>query len=442
MSQEVQQYIEWFRYSSAYINAHRNKVFVILITGEALADTNLPNIVYDISLLNSLGVKLVLVHGARPQITAALKNVGIEARYHKNLRITDPESLEPIKETVGRLGIEIEAQFSLGLVNSPMHGADIKLSRGNFITAKPFGVHDGIDFHNTGLIRKVQREAIESQLSQGSIVLLSNLGYSSTGEVFNLSAEQVAMETAKALQADKLILFVPGQGVMDSESKLIHSLSPTDARRYLKEQNAVVNSQQKVVYDALAAAVKAIEGNVHRVHLISHQQNGALLQELFTREGTGTLVSADSLEELRQATVEDVGGILELIKPLEQAGTLVQRSRELLETEVSNFKVVSWEGMLIACAALYPMENASGEIACIVIHQDYQKQGLGHRLLTSLEQEARSLGLSRVFILTTAATHWFLENGFSESSVEQLPDSKQQLYNFQRNSKVLMKTLR
>lgn len=441
MSKEVQQYIEWFRYSSAYINAHRNKVFVILLPGEALADANFPNIVYDISLLNSLGVKLVLVHGARPQISAALQKAGVQSQYHKNLRITDAYSLDPIKDTVGRLGIDIEAQFSLGLVNSPMHGADIRLCRGNFVTARPFGVHDGIDFHNTGLVRKIQRESIEKQLALGNSVLLSNLGYSSTGEVFNLSAEQVAMETAKALQADKLIMFIPGQGVLDRENNLIHSLSPDDTARYLKDQTDSVSPEQELINDTLTAATNAINGNVHRVHLISHQQNGALLQELFTREGTGTLISNDSLQELRQATVEDVGSILELIKPLEQNGTLVQRSRELLETEVANFKVVSLEGMLIACAALYPMENASGEIACIAIHPDYQNQGLGQRLLTNLEKEAANIGLTRIFILTTAATHWFIENGFSEATLNELPEARKQLYNFQRNSKVLLKAL-
>ncbi len=441
MSNEIEQYIEWFRYSSAYINAHRNKVFVILITGEALADQNFPNIVYDISLLNSLGVKLVLVHGARPQITAALQKNGVESHYHNNLRITDSESLESIKETVGRLGINIEAQFSLGLVNSPMHGADIKLCRGNFITAKPYGIHDGIDFQHTGLIRKVQRKAIENQLSQGNIVLISNLGYSFTGEVFNLSAEQVAMETAKALQADKLIMFVPGQGVLDDAGALINSLSPSGAHQYCNEHAESIDQHQKLINDALAAAVNAIEGAVHRVHLISHQKDGALLQELFTREGTGTLISDDSMEQLRQATIADVGGILELIKPLEQSGTLVQRSRELLEIEVANFKVVALEGMLIACAALYPKENASGEIACIAVHPDYQKQGLGRRLLSSLEREAKRLGLSQVFILTTAASHWFLENGFNESKVDELPDSKKGLYNYQRNSRILVKAL-
>lgn len=441
MNKDTQHYIEWFRYSSAYINAHRGKVFVILITGEALADDNFANIVYDISLLNSLGVKLVLVQGARPQITQALRNAGIELHYHRNLRITDPASLGPVKETVGRLSIDIEAQFSLGLVNSPMHGADIRLARGNFITARPYGIHDGIDFCNTGLVRKIQAEAIERRLAAGEIVLLSNLGYSPTGEVFNLSAEQVAMETAKALNADKLLLFIPGQGVLDDSGVLIDSFSPDSAEDYLRKHSGSADAQQKVTNDALSAAVNASRAGVKRVHLISHQQNGALLQELFTREGNGSLVSDDSFEELRPATEQDVSAILELIRPMEQAGLLVQRSRELLETEFANFRVVSLEGMLIACAALYPIDDISGEIACIAIHPDYQKRGLGRRLLGSLEKAARGHGMNRAFILTTAATHWFLENGFRLASIDELPESRKQLYNFQRNSKVLVKDL-
>jgi amino-acid N-acetyltransferase len=439
MQQEIPQYIEWFRFSSAYINAHRNKVFVILITGEALEDENFPNIVYDINLLNSLGVKLVLVHGARPQISAALASAGIDSTFHNELRITDSASLDTIKQTVGKLSIEIEALFSLGLVNSPMHKADINLCRGNLITAKPFGIHDGIDFCNTGLVRKVQKQVIEKHLAQGNIVLLSNIGYSPTGEVFNLSAEEIATETAIALNAEKLILFVPGKGVLDSENKLITSLSIDDARNYLKQLEPIESEDQSVISHALNAAIKAAEGKVHRTHLISHKLNGVLLQELFTREGTGSLVSDDSFEELSEAQIDDVGGILELIKPMEQAGTLVKRSREILETEVSNFKVVTYEGMVIACAALYPLDDHCGEIACFAIHPDYQNKGNGNRLLNSLEQDARDKGMSNVFILTTAATHWFLENGFSESTVEELPESKKQLYNYQRNSKVLIK---
>ena len=271
MKQDIPQYIEWFRYSSAYINAHRNKVFVILLTGEALADDNFPNIVYDINLLNSLGVKLVLVHGARPQITSALSSAGIDSTFQDDLRITDSASLETIKQTVGKLSIDIEALFSLGLVNSPMHKAAIQLCRGNLITAKPYGIHNGIDFFNTGLVRKVQKRAIEQQLAQGNIVLLSNLGYSLTGEVFNLSAEEIATETAMALNADKLILFVPGSGVTDDQDNIVASLKIDDARNYLQQHKQDDSQDQTVIRHALNAAIKAAEGNVHRVHLISHR---------------------------------------------------------------------------------------------------------------------------------------------------------------------------
>ena len=441
MSKSIPKYIEWFRYSSAYINAHRNKVFVILLTGEALADRNFANIVYDISLLNSLGVKLVLVHGARPQITKALAAAGINSAYHKDLRITDAASLAVVKQVVGQQSIDIEARFSLGLVNSPMHGADIKLSRGNFVTARPYGVHDGVDFCNTGLVRKVQAAAIEQQLSNRNIVLISNLGYSTTGEVFNLSAEDVATEVAIALKADKLILFVPGQGVQDSEGNLVTTLSPADAKAHLSADLSKESAERVCVDHALKAAIRASENQVHRTHLISYQQNGALLQELFTREGTGSLVSQDDFEELRAATIADVGGILELIKPLEETGILVQRSRERLETEIENFRVIVFEGMVIACAALYLLENNSAEIACIATHPAYQKLGRGDRLLSRLEADARKLGLQKVFILTTVATHWFLEHGFSEVSVNDLPEKKKQLYNYQRNSKVFAKKL-
>lgn len=438
---KLPKFIDWFRNTSAYINAHRNRTFVILVTGEALAHANFANIVYDINVLHSLGVKLVLVHGARPQISAALAEAGIESRYHHDLRVTDPASLPVIKSVVGRLSIEVEAQLSMGLVNSPMHNADIQFCRGNFVIARPVGVRDGVDLLNTGLVRKIQAQAIEQQLNQRNLVLLDNLGYSATGEIFNLSAEAVATEAAIALKADKLILLVPSAGVLDNEGDLMPSLTSAEARQYLNGNGVRTTDDQLCTQLALQSAIHASEHGVPRTHLISYRTNGALLQELFTREGKGTLVTREPAEQLRSATIDDVGGILELIKPLEDDGTLVHRSRELLEMEIGNFKVITYEGMIIGCAALYPMEGHSGEIACIATHPSYQKEGRGDRLLSSLEAEARKFGLKRVFILTTVATHWFMERGFKPGSVSDLPERRKQMYNFQRNSKVFVKAV-
>lgn len=435
------QYIDWFRHSSSYINAHTRKVFVVLLPGEAIAHENFTNIVHDITLLHSLGVKLVLVQGARPQISAALESAGIDSSWHGDLRITDSISLQHIKQVVGALSIDVEALFSMGLANSPMHNADLKLARGNFITARPLGILHGVDYALTGVVRKVNAAAIQQLLDSQNIVLLPNLGYSPTGEVFNLSAEEVATAVAIALKAEKLILFVPPQGLMDDQGEIISAINPSSAQEALAHVATREENKANGVLPALNAAIRACRHNVPRSHLISFEHNGALLQELFTRDGSGTLVSKESFENLRRATIDDVGGILELITPLEEAGVLVHRSRELLEAEIDFFFVIECDGMIIACAALYPLDDVSGEIACIAIHKDYQQSGRGEHLLGALEAEARKSGMSQVFVLTTQTTHWFQEKGFVPVTVEQLPEKKQKLYNYQRNSKALRKPL-
>lgn len=432
--------IEWFRASTKYINAHREKTFVVLLSGEALADKNLSNVVYDLTLLHSLGVKLVLVHGARPQITAALEQKGKQSSYHKNLRVTEADCIETVMQVVGGESARLEALFSMGGNNSPMQGSDIRLSRGNFVTAKPVGIHDGVDYHYTGTVRKIQTKSIEQQLAQNSIVLLSNLGYSLTGEVFNLTAEEVATEAAIGLEADKLIFLIPQAGVVDDDGNLVASLNAEDAERYAsslsqRDANSISISR------ALTACLHAYNNNVHRSHLISFKDNGALIRELFTREGNGSLISGDNFDKLRDATINDVAGILKLIQPLEENGSLVARSRELLENEIENFKIIELEGTIIACAALYPNGPEFGEVACIAIDPNYQKTGYGDRLLTSLETEAREKSLRKLFVLTTVASHWFLEKGFAEGQLSDLPEQRQQLYNFQRKSKVLIKEL-
>ncbi|GAB5498474.1 MAG: amino-acid N-acetyltransferase [Pseudohongiellaceae bacterium] len=433
--------VEWFRASAAYINAHRGKTFVVLLSGEALQDDNFDNIIYDLSLLRSLGVRLVLVHGSRPQITASLEAAGLVSEYHRDLRITPAASLERIKPVVAGLSVELEARFTMGLSNSPMHGADIRLVRGNFVTAKPVGVHNGVDYQYTGKVRRIHHQAIQKQLAEDNLVLLSNLGYSVTGEVFNLSAEEIATEAAIALGAEKLILLVPTAGVINSEGELVTALSEADARAFRDTLAEASDADSQCISHALGAALHAYSNGVHRSHLISFRENGALLKELFTRLGHGSLLSKDSFDLLRPASVTDVPGIIHLIEPLEAAGTLVERSRERLENEIDNFQVIELEGSIVACAALYPITEAAGELACIAIDPGFQRHQLGGRLLASLENLARRRGLSELFVLTTVAAHWFLERGFSESSPAALPEQRQRLYNLQRNSKVFVKKL-
>ena len=444
---DIKQYVNWFRHSTPYINAYRGKVFVILLPGEALAHDNIFNIAHDITLLNSLGVKLVLVHGARPQIDAALEQAGIKiemkdkvtSQMRSTVRITDAASLEIIKQVVGRLRIDIEAIFSMGLINSPMHGADLTLTSGNFVMAKPFGIQNGVDYGLMGEVRKVEVDAIRKQLDNGNIVLLPSLGYSPTGEVFNLTVEDVASATAIALKADKLLIYGEEAGILDQDGERISKLSAEEALALIKQKIETNGIDEEL--RNLELSVKACSATVKRSQVICYEDDGALLIELFTRDGIGTLITQELYEQLRPATIKDVGGILELIEPLEEEGVLVHRSRELLEAEIEQFVVIEREGMIIACGALYPQDSDNGEIACMATHPEYRNNNRGQMVLEQIEKNARKLNLTNLFVLTTKSPHWFVERGFVASSVDELPEKKKSLYNYQRNSKIFVKPL-
>jgi amino-acid N-acetyltransferase len=434
------QYVKWFRHSSPYINAHRGKTFVLMLEGDAIADDNFSHIVQDIALLNSLGVRLVIVHGARPQIDQALNVLNIKSQFHGDLRITDQAALNAVRAAIGIVKSDIEARLSIGLPNTPMHGARIRVVSGNFVTAKPKGVIDGVDFQHTGEVRRIDRRAIGQQLDQGNIVLLSSCGYSPSGEMFNLAAEDVATQAAISLAAEKLILMgedegLPAINTADKNDTGIISQITTDELSQLIDS---LSGEHKMHAQSSLTAVKA---GINRAHLLSHKIDGALLQELFTHEGAGTLITAGDYEQLRQANIEDVGGILELLTPLEEQGVLVRRSRELLETEISRFNVIERDGMIIACAALYPSSTELAELACVAVSSEYRSGQRGDRLLNALSAQAKAENINKIFVLTTRTAHWFMERGFSEADISALPKERQSLYNFQRNSKIFIKKL-
>lgn len=430
-------WLHGFRHSSPYINAHRGRTVVLTLGGEALAHDNLINIIHDITLLSSLGIKLVVAFGARPQIQQRLDEAGLESRFHEGLRATTETELPVVIEAAGALRARLERHLSMGLVNSPMHGARIRVSSGNLITARPVGVLDGMDYGLTGRVRRVDVTGIKSLLDLGHIVLLPPLGYSPTGDVFNLSYEDVGSQVASALNAEKLIIFTGTDGVIGGDGELIRELAVGEARNLLAS-----GSLQGHAAALLRAACDACVRGVRRSQIISYSRDGALLQELFTRDGAGTLVSDDNYEQIRQARVEDIGGILELIQPLEEQGILVRRSRELLETEVDQFTVVERDGTVVGCAALssYPAEKA-GELSCFAVDSSYRKAGRGDEILARVGQLARQQGLTHLFVLTTQTEHWFRERGFVPATVEELPGPKLANYNARRNSKVFVKSL-
>jgi amino-acid N-acetyltransferase len=437
-SDRHQQFIDSFRHSAPYIHAHRDRTFVIVFGGEAVEDRQFPELVHDIALLHSLGIHLVLVHGARPQIETKLVAAGIHMEYSNGLRITSDAALQCVKEAAGTVRVEVEALLSMGLANTPMSGAHIGVSSGNFVTARPLGVRNGVDYCHTGEVRRIDGPAIRQHLAERRIVLLSPLGYSPTGEVFNLSAEEIATRTATELHADKLIMLAEGFNRHRRGGNKVTQLS-------MREADALLHSRRKLDEADkrhLLFAIQACRQQVRRIHLLDRHINGALLLELFTRDGLGMLITDEAYEGIRAATIDDVGGILELIKPLEEEGVLVKRSRELLEMEIGYFLVIERDGAIIACAALYPGKRESlAELACLAVHADYRNEGRGDALLQAIESRALKHGINRLVVLTTRTAHWFRERGFLPGDTSHLPDARKALYNYQRNSKVFYKPL-
>ncbi len=433
--------VQGFRHSVPYINTHRGKTFVIMLGGEAIEHENFSSIVSDIGLLHSLGIRLVVVYGARPQIDANLAAHKHEPLYHKHIRVTDAKTLELVKQAAGLLQLDITARLSMSLNNTPLQGAHINVVSGNFIIAQPLGVDEGVDYCHSGRIRRIDEDAIHRQLDSGAIVLLGPVAVSVTGESFNLTSEEIATQLAIKLKAEKMIGFCSSQGVYNEDGQIVSEMFPNEA------QSRVESLEEEGDYHSgtvrfLRGAMKACRSGVRRSHLISYQEDGALLQELFSRDGIGTQIVMESAEQIRRATINDIGGILELIRPLEQQGILVRRSREQLEMEIDKFTVIQRDNLTIACAALYPFqEEKIGEMACVAVHPDYRSSSRGEVLLERIAAQAKQMGLSKLFVLTTRSIHWFQERGFTPVDIDSLPESKKEMYNYQRRSKVLMADL-
>jgi amino-acid N-acetyltransferase len=431
------QFVQWLRSVAPYIHAFRGKTFVVAFPGELVMAGALPVLAQDLSLLHALGIRIVIVHGSRPQVEEQLALRNVEARFHQGIRITDAAALECAKEAAGELRLDIEAAFSQGLPNTPMAHAEIRIISGNFVTARPIGIIEGVDLELTGVSRKIAYETIQPILNAGGLVLLSPLGFSPTGEVFNLTMEDVAVAASIALRADKIIFITETPMMTDMAGAEIHELSSHQAR-------AIIDSgclpPDSAFY--LRHAMKACSSGVPRAHVVPFSLDGSALLELFTHDGVGTMISSQNLESLREASIDDVGGILKLIEPLEADGTLVKRGRELIEREIDYFSVIEHDGVIFGCAALYPFpEEQMAEMACLTVNPEVQAQGDGERLLKHMENRARAEGFKKLFVLTTRTAHWFIKRGFVPATVDALPKDRQHMYNWQRKSVVLVKTL-
>lgn len=434
---DLAQFVRWLRAVAPYLHAFRGKTFVIGAPGELFADGHLTTLVQDLALLQVMGMKIVLVHGSRPQVQQQLDLKGVPSRFADGIRITDAASLECAKEASGELRLDIEAAFSQALPNTPMGNARVRVVSGNFVVARPVGIVQGVDFEHTGIVRKVETDIIKFALDAGAVVLMSSLGFSPTGDAFNLAMEDVAAAVAVALDADKLVYLTEVDALRDDNGLVVTEMSEADAQRRL---DAKTLQAEQAYY--LNHALKACRGGVARAHLVPYQQDGSLLLEVFTHDGVGSMVVEEALESLRDATLDDVAAIVSLIEPLERDGTFVPRGRTAIERDIDHFVVIQHDGVIFGCAALYAYPHAKiGEMACLMVSQSTQNKGDGERLLRCIEQRARAQGLDRLFVLTTRTSHWFQKRGFAPATIEDLPAERQQRYDWARRSQILIKRL-
>ncbi len=425
------QFIHFFRQAAPYIHQHRGKTFVFCIQDDETTQGVLKPLLHDIALLHSLGVRVVLVFGVRHTLNSRLDN----QHFHQNRRITDARTIRKIQEIVGAHGIQIQSILSMGLANSPMQGASIQTISGNFIIAKPLGVRDGVDYGLSGEIRKVRADALSKHLEEQHIAVIPPLGYSSTGEVFNLTTEEVAGAVATAIQADKLLFFSNELPTLNthSEGKVISAREAQETAKQVDEM---------LLKTVLSVSAEACQKGVKRVHLIPKTTDGAALAELFTRDGIGIMITDEAYDRIVQANNDDIPSLLELIRPLEKQGILVRRSRELLESEIACFNLMKRDNSVIGCAALYPyLEERMGELGCVAVSTEYRQHGLADKLLQHVEQKARQQGINKLFCLTTHTSHWFMERGFEPATLDDLPKKKQAFYNHGRSSKPYVKRL-
>jgi amino-acid N-acetyltransferase len=440
-------FVPWFRSVAPYIHMHRGKTFVVAVCGEAIAAGKLTTIAQDLALIQSMGVKIVLVHGFRPQVNEQLAAKGHAPKYSHGIRITDGVALDCAQEAAGQLRYEIEAAFSQGLPNTPMAGATVRVMSGNFITARPVGIVDGIDFKHSGVVRKVDTAGIMRTLDMGAMVLLSPFGFSPTGEAFNLTMEEVATSVATDLQADKLIFLTEIPGLALDPSQPLSEDNPIDTELPLAAAEKLLASLPGAQLPTdtafyLQHCVKACKSGVERSHILPFATDGALLLEVYVHDGIGTMIVDEKLESLREASPDDVGGVLQLIEPFERDGTLVKRDRTEIERDITNYSIIEHDGVIFGCAALYPYaESRTAEMAALTVSPQSQSQGDGEKLLKRVEQRAKAAGLDSIFVLTTRTMHWFIKRGFVQVDPDWLPEARKRKYNWDRKSQVLVKKL-
>lgn len=425
-----------FREAAPYIQYLRGKTIVIGIASSLLDSANLNDMVADFNLIAALGARLVLVHGCNTQINALCALNAHQSDFHQHRRITDLTVLQYAKQVCGQIQFDLQAALSLGYTQSPQKPPRLRTVTGNYLTAKPLGILDGVDMQYTGTVRKVDAQAIVQSLDTQAIVIISPIAASPIGQSYNLSMPDTAQAVAVALQAEKLIFLTEESGIFDAQKQLLSNLTAQEAEQLLTQTLAL--PQQRAL---LSTAIDALNQDIARVQILSGRENGSLIKELFTRQGAGTSIAQNSFIQIRPAREQDIADIIALIRPLETRGVLVRRSKSYLEDHIREFSLLEHDHQIYGCVALKTFTDApqSAELACLVVSDNVRDAGYGDHLLAHVIHEAKKHNKQQLFALSTQTTDWFLEHGFQAAQISDLPPSRQaQYHQLARQSKIFV----
>jgi len=398
-----------------------------------------PLLVRDLVLLHRQGIRIVLVPGARQRIDEILSRYRVPWDTVDGVRISTPEAIPFIKMAAFDVSNRLMTQLAENATDAVI---------GNWVRARGIGVRRGVDYQMTGIVEKVSVELVRRTLAEGLVPIFPNIGWSAAGKPYNISSSELAYTLAAALGADKLFFisdhfgvsaeeFRLPDGVARGEEGLVPHLTSTQARSLLG-LNEVRSGQEML--ELIRMAVRACDAGVSRVHIVNGEIEGVILQEIFSSRGCGTMVYANQHENIRGMEPEDIPEVLRIMQPFVEKEVLLPRSEEDLAERREDYVVYEVDGIVHACGALYRSSSSPerGEIAGVAVDETYTGMGIGKRILSYLIDRARELHLRQLYVLTTQTWDWFVQFGFRDGALADLPPDKRDLYDRRRNSRVLL----
>jgi len=433
--------LDIIRESLGYAQRFRGRLFVLYIDLRIIENQFFPVFIKDIATLHQSGIRIVLVPGTREKVNRILEEYKVPQHSYRGLRVTDEAAL-PFVEMV-----------SFNIANtlmSALAGEGVRSVIGNWVRAKGRGIIDGVDYKYTGVVERIDTQALTTIIDQEVIPIFPPIGWNANGKTYNIAADELSVAVSAQLTAEKLFFVGEGRAVHTEHLLLPQALGikPGDriSRLTIQEARELVKlnssdaEQVSLKGDDMLRRVdlgrKACESGVERVHLVDGLQEGVILREIFSNMGIGTMIHTSIFESIRPMQRVDVSEVLRVMEPYITQGVLVPRDTRSLEEEYPDYVVYDMDGRVHGCAALHEYPDTQGEIAGIAVDRGFAGMGIGKRLVLYLVEKARERGLKRVFALTTQTADWFEKLGFREGDLKEIARKKRHYYNNLRNSKI------